>query len=138
MTEHLDLLLDSALSKACEKLEKNQTLNPFVCMMDKNTYVHFNEDFDQEIYESDPEQLIEDFFIRLQKEVKEKDFLGCVVVSQVKVKHPEYGEYCSAVEAHLEYKDGTAVDCFLPFNKKTDLVEYGDIFSTGIDPKVFM
>ena len=59
------------------------------------------------------------------------------LVCQVKVKHPEYGEYCSAIEAHVEYKDGSSYDCFLPYNKKDDRVEYGDIFSSEVDAKVF-
>ena len=50
MREHLDIMLDAALSRACEKLEKDEILHPYVAMMDKNTYVHFNEDFDQDIY----------------------------------------------------------------------------------------
>ncbi|WDE96940.1 hypothetical protein PQO03_03065 [Lentisphaera profundi] len=136
-TEHLDLMLDSALTKACEKLEKNETLYPYVLVMDKNAYVEFNDDFDQAVYESDPEELIEDLFLRLKKRADEEDIYGAGLVCQVKVKHPEYGEYCSAIEAHVEYKDGSAYDCFLPYNKKDDKIEYGEIFSSEIDPKIF-
>lgn len=136
-TEHLDLMLDSALTKACEKLEKNENVYPYVLVMDKNAYVQFSEDFDQDVYESDPEELIADLYIRLQKRALEEDIFAVGLVCQVKVKHPEYGEYCSAIEAHVEYKDGSSYDCFLPYNKKDDRVEYGDIFSSEVDPKVF-
>ncbi len=136
-TEHLDLMLDSALTKACEKLEKNENVYPYVLVMDKNAYVQFSEDFDQDVYESDPEELIEDLYIRLQKRALEEDIFAVGLVCQVKVKHPEYGEYCSAIEAHVEYKDGSSYDCFLPYNKKDDRVEYGDIFSSEVDAKVF-
>ena len=40
-SEHLDLMLDAALTKACEKLEKGEVLHPYVLTMDKNTFIEF-------------------------------------------------------------------------------------------------
>jgi hypothetical protein len=137
-SEHLDLMLDAALTKACEKLEKGDVLHPYVLTMDKNTFIEFSEDFPDDVYESDPEELIEDLYIRLKKKVDTDKILGSVLVCQVKVKPPGTSTYCSAVEAHVEYFDGSSYDCFLPYNKNESQVNYGEIFSSECDPKVFV
>ena len=136
--EHLDLMLDAALTKACEKLEKEQVLHPYVLTMDKNTFIEFSEDFSEDVYESDPEELIEDLYIRLRKRAEIDKILGSVLVCQVKVKPPGKSTYSSAVEAHVEYCDGSSYDCFLPFSKDGSQVNYGQIFSSETESKVFV
>jgi len=136
-SEHLDLMLDAALTKACEKLEKGEVLHPYVLTMDKNTFIEFSEDFADEVYESDPEELIEDLYIRLQKRAQTEQILGSVLVCQVKVKPPGKSTYSSAVEAHIEYHDGSSYDCFLPYSKNDSDVNYGQIFSSERDSRVF-
>lgn len=135
--EHLDLILDSALSKACDTLEKGEDVKPYLLVMDQNAFIHFSEDFDQEVYDSDPEELLSDLMIRLQKRSQEEKIKGGALVCQVKVKHPDYGEYCNAINALVEYNDGNAFDCFLPYNKIENGVEYGEVFTSKVESKVF-
>ena len=135
--EDLDLILDSGLSKACDSLEKGKDIKPYLLVMDQNSYIHFSEDFGDEVYEADPEEFLGDLMIRLKKRASEEKIKGGAIICQVKVKHPDHGEYCSAINALVEYSDGNAFDCFLPFNKIENGVEYGEIFTTQVDSKVF-
>ena len=126
-TESLNSLLDVALSYACDKLEKNKTLYPFLYVIDKENNLKQANELTEQEKEIPIDELIESFKITLKEK---KDYFGFAFGLGVKVNRFKNEGFVKAIEVHIEHRDlQQAHFCYLPYQMIEGKIQYGQLFA---------
>ena len=130
--EDLNEILDVALSMGCDGLEKEGFFYPYAVTLEYSGDFQRGGELSDEDKARDPEELLQQMHATLAAGCRQKMHKAVAIGVDVKVKHPQEGSYVKAVEVSIEHEDGTAVTCYLPYQKIAEgNIQYGNIFSTG-------
>ena len=137
-SEDLNILLDIALSKGCDELEKQGFVHPFAISLEQSGEVQVSGEFKSTELSGDPEKFIAEIHDTLALSCAAGKYRGTAVGCQVKVVRFKNEGAVTAIEVLIEHQDGTAVDCFLPFKiGKDGKPSYGTVWSIAADNRKF-
>ena len=136
--EDLNLILDHSFSWGCDMLEKDGYFYPFALTLEHNGSIQRSGDLSEEEKDKDPEELIKQMHATLAAGCRQKMHKAVAVGTDVKVQRFQSEGYVKAIEVSIEHEDGSAFDCYLPYQKNENgSFQYGTVFSNPKDAEKF-
>ena len=135
--EDLNFLLDNSLSMGCDLLEKDGFFHPFSFVLDPNGQLMRSSELTEEEKGKNPEEILNQIHATLASGCRQKLHKAVTVVSDVKVQRFKSEGFVRAIEVIIESDDGSGYDCFLPYKKAGDQIQYGTIFHSAFDSNKF-
>ena len=118
--EHMNAILDVALTYGCDLLERDNKFFPYAVTLEKDGQVNRSESIDVDSSDEDPEEIFDQMKQTLKRDVLEGQFIGYGVGLDVKVKRFESEGFVKAINVFIYHQDGTAFECYLPYSKRPD------------------
>ncbi|MEN9361258.1 MAG: hypothetical protein RL095_2793 [Verrucomicrobiota bacterium] len=138
-SEDLNILLDVALSKGCDELEKQGFVHPFAISLGRDGEIQVSGEFKAAELSGDPEHFLAELHATLALSCAAGKYRGTAVGCQVKVVRFKNEGAVTAIEVLIEHQDGTAVDCFLPFKMTAGgKPTYGSVWSIAAENRKFI
>ena len=132
--EHLNVLLDVALSMGCDMLERNGVFFPYAVSLEKDGNVQRSSEIDVESCEDTPQDLFHDYQLRLKRNVIEGLFTGCSIGLDVKVERFASEGFVKAINVYIYHESGHEFECYLPYKINDDKsVDFGNVFAQQLE-----
>jgi len=132
----LDLLFDDAVQTACHFLEKHGEFFPFGVVLTAAGERHHVEGWTGS--EQPPTETLVEMLIRgFRSGADTGEYRATALVKDVRVHDNERDVTSDAVAVTLEHRDGTAIQCFLPYERTESGVDYGEVFANPLERTVF-
>ena len=131
--EHMNVLLDVALSMACDMLETKGKFFPYAVTLENDGNVQRSSEIDVDTCEDSPQDLYHDMQLRLKREVMEGVYTGVAVGLDCKVERFVSEGYVEAVSVYICHTSGHEFECYIPYKVNEDkTLTLGQVFAQQI------